>query len=125
MAIVAAKVTVNHTISWVPASGDNLKFNGVESFSQVGLLAYLGTVNASATTAAISLGGVTGALYFGVRNTDANAIIYVDSVTPVVASTASHVLAPGKSMLIYTNTNSWYAIASAGTPEMVVVAIQP
>lgn len=125
MAVVGSKITVSQSITWTPGTGDSLSFSGKESFSQAGTLAGMETVTASATTSTVPLFGITGPLYLGVKNTDQNATVYVDTVTPVVASTASHVLAPGKSMAIYTNTNTWYMIASSGTPEVVVAAVQP
>jgi hypothetical protein len=125
MAIIGAKVAVTHTISWTPGSGDSLKFSGSESFTQVGLLAGMQTVNAATTTTALPIFGASGAKYFGVKNTDPGATVYVDIVTPVVPSAAAHVLPPGKTMMVYTQTDAWYAIASSGTPEIVVSAVQP
>ncbi len=125
MAITAAKIVVTQSISWTPGSGDSLKFAGTETFNQAGTGAGLETVNASATTSAVPLFGITGPLYLGIKNTDANATVYVDVVTPVVASVAPHVLAPGKSLALYTTNNTWYMIASSGTPEVVVGAVAP
>lgn len=125
MAITGSKVTVTHKVTWTPGSGDGITFSGSESFTQVGLLAGMETVAVTTTTADLPIFGVTGAKYYGVKNSDATAIVYVDTVTPVVPSVASHVLAPGKAMLIYTNTDTWYAIASSGTPECIVAAVQP
>ena len=125
MAITASKISVSQSIKWTPGSGDSISFAGSESFTQAGTLAGMETVNATATTSAVPLFSITGPLYLGIKNTDANATVYVDTVTPVVASVAAHVLAPGKALALYTTTNTWYMIASSGTPEVVVAAVQP
>jgi len=126
MAIAGAKVTVTQAIKWTPSSGDSLNFSGAESFVQVGLQAKMETMNAASTTAAIPLGAVTGDKYFGVKNTDPNITVYVDSVTPVVPTAVSaKKLPPGKALAIFTHIDTWYVIADSGTPEIVYAAVQP
>jgi hypothetical protein len=47
-------------------------------------------------------------------------------VTPVVPSAVSaKKLPPGKSLTVYSSVDTWYAIASVGTPEVVVACVQP
>jgi hypothetical protein len=136
MSLLAAKMTVTHKVTWSPASGDTVTFNGLETFTQLGTAAQAKTQNIASTTTTLDLGDATGDKYFGVKNTEdpkgtTSKYIFIDKVTPVVPADAPFKLAPGKAMLISTNVDVWYAIVGdkdgvlAGVAEAFVCAVEP
>lgn len=125
MAQVGAKLTITSKLSWTPASGDTITFTNTETLVQVGTNASMVTQTIDTNGEQLQLGQVTGDKYLGVKNTDAVANIFVDQTSPVNPSTAPYKIAPGKSLLIFTAVDTWFAISDTGTPQAVVATAQP
>jgi hypothetical protein len=133
---MAAKITVTHTISWVPASGDSIGAKGSESFTQLGNAAIARTQDFTGTTAPVDSGNVAGDKYLFVKNlaevanppnptADEANTLYIDQVTPVVPADAPYKLPPGKTMAIFTAQDTWYGISGGSAMQGFVSAIEP
>jgi hypothetical protein len=133
---MAAKITVTHTVSWVPASGDSIGAKGTESFNQVGNAAIARTQNFTGTTAAVDIGDVAGEKYFFVKNltevanppnptADEANTLYIDQVTPVVTADAPYKLPPGKTMAVFTEQDVWYGITGGSAVPAYVCIVEP
>lgn len=119
---MAGKITTTVSVKW-SNGGDSIGTNASTTVDQVGNAVSAEVQSISSTTVALDLGEVTGSKYLSFKNfVDAKlsptAVIYVDTVTPVVpsAATALHVAPGTPGVLMVTTQDTWYAICPTGGP---------
>lgn len=107
-------------------SGTGIAISGNASgnANQVGTNVIEETAALSVTTSQISIGSVSTIGYLFVKNMDATNSVRIGLATPVTIGNAAVQLQPNECCLIPTRQTVWYAIALAGTPEILVVAVE-
>ena len=123
---MANEITVSSGVRW-SKNGETVGISISETFDQVGNAAFGNVQTITNTTSQINLGSVSGTKWFALKNFAAKSdtlIIYVDTVTPVVPSTAKIVLHGAQPSLQLTTVDTCYAITNTGTGDLGVVAIE-
>lgn len=120
---------MSNTISFganLGLSGTGITMNGSasSSTSQAGTNAIEETAALSGTTSQISIGSVSTIGYLFVKNMDTTNAVRIGLATPVTSGNAAVHLLAGECCLIPTRQTTWYGIAVAGTPEILVVAVE-
>jgi hypothetical protein len=120
--MAAAKITQTVSVKWTK-DGDSVGTSASTTVDQVGNAVSAEVQNISTTTVALDLGEVTGTKYLSFKNfvdkaVSPTAVVYVDTVTPVVpsAATAIHVQPGSPGILMVTTQDTWYAICPTGGP---------
>lgn len=126
---MSKEITLSFSIRWTKGGG-SVSGSINDTVDQTGNAAFENVQAIGTTTEQIVLGDVSGSKHLMLQNRDATDEIHIDTVTPVVPGSGTAIkLLPGANFkgghaYMLTALDTWYAIASANTPDLLVVAIE-
>ena len=126
---MANEITITFNLRW-SRGGGSVSGSISDTVNQTGNAAFESIQTIGSTTEQIVLGDVSGSKHLMLQNRDATDTIHIDKVTPVVPGSGTAIkLIPGSNFkgghtYMLTAQDTWYAISSANTPDLLVVAIE-
>lgn len=120
---MANNITFSGSLA-LSGTGIAMSGSGSGTATQVGTNAIEETTSLSTTTSQISIGSIVNMGYLFVKNMDTTNNVRIGLATPVNAGNAFAELKPGEFCVVPTRQTVIYAIAAAGTPEILAVAVE-